>query len=88
MGVDQVLVLLSEALHTGAIVAGPILLVSLVIGILVSILQVATQVQEMTLTFVPKLIGVAMLILFFGEWMLSGLTEFTKSMFLLIPELG
>jgi flagellar biosynthetic protein FliQ len=67
--------------------AGPILLVSLLIGVGVGLIQSATQVQEQTLTFVPKLIGIALVVVFAGNWMLSQLTGFTTNLFEMIPRL-
>lgn len=67
--------------------AGPILLVSLLIGVGVGLIQSATQVQEQTLTFVPKLIGIALVVVLAGNWMLSQLTGFTTNLFEMIPRL-
>jgi len=68
-------------------VAGPILVMSLAIGLGVSILQSITQIQEVTLTFVPKLVGVALVIVLTGNWMLNQLVGFTRELFQLIPGL-
>lgn len=68
-------------------VCAPILLVSLAIGFGISLLQAVTQVQEFTLTFVPKLAGVALVIVVAGNWMLAQLLGFTREMFALIPRL-
>lgn len=68
-------------------VAGPVLVVSLALGLGVSLLQSLTQIQEVTLTFVPKLIGVALVIVVAGNWMLNQLVSFTKQLFDLIPSL-
>lgn len=76
---DFVLQALREALLTAAMVAAPLLLAVLVVGLLISILQVATQIQEMTLTFVPKLIVSVVMLLVFGGWMLSLLKQFALS---------
>ncbi len=76
---DFVLQALREALLTAAMVAAPLLLAVLIVGLLVSILQVATQIQEMTLTFVPKLIISVITLLVFGGWMLSTLKQFALS---------
>ena len=65
----------------------PILLVSLIIGIVVSILQAVTQIQEMTLTFAPKLAGTALVLLLMGPWMVRELSDFTREMYELIPTL-
>ena len=68
-------------------VAGPILIMSLAIGLGVSILQSITQIQEVTLTFVPKLVGVALVIVMTGNWMLNQLVGFTHQLFELLPTL-
>ena len=68
-------------------VAAPILVVTLVIGFAVSLLQSVTQIQEISLTFVPKLLGVAVTLVVAGNWMLVELQNFTVSMFDLVPEL-
>ena len=68
-------------------VAGPILVMSLAIGLGVSLLQSITQIQEVTLTFVPKLIGVALVVVISGNWMLQQLVSFTQNLFQLIPQL-
>lgn len=67
--------------------ASPILVVSLVVGFAISLIQSVTQVQEMTLTFVPKLIGVALVVMISGNWMMAEIIAFTRHMFDLIPEL-
>ena len=76
-----------QAMLVTAKVASPILVVSLVIGFGVSLFQSVTQIQEFTLTFVPKLIGVAVTLLVAGGWMLTELETFTTSMFDLVPQL-
>lgn len=68
-------------------VAGPILVMSLAIGLGISLLQSITQIQEVTLTFVPKLIGVALVIVVSGSWMLNQLVGFTQNLFKMIPGL-
>ena len=65
----------------------PILIVTLGIGLFISLIQSATQVQEVTLTFVPKLAGVAIVILLGGNWMLAQMIGFTHGLFALIPQL-
>jgi flagellar biosynthetic protein FliQ len=67
--------------------AGPILLVSLLIGLGVGLVQSATQIQEQTLTFVPKLVGIALVIVFAGNWMLTQVISFTQNLFGLVPSL-
>jgi flagellar biosynthetic protein FliQ len=67
--------------------AGPVLLVSLLIGLGVGLVQSATQIQEQTLTFVPKLVGIALVILIAGNWMLSQVISFTQNLFDMVPTL-
>ncbi len=61
--------------------AGPVLVAGLLVGVLVSLLQAATQVQEMTLVFIPKILAVATAIVVFGPWMFAALTDFTIALF-------
>jgi len=75
-------------LWTAAIVAGPILGAILIVGILISVIQVATQIQEMTLTYVPKLIVSVVLLIILGSWMIGKLVQFSRGLFLLIPSLA
>jgi flagellar biosynthetic protein FliQ len=72
---------MQRALYTTLMVGGPIILVSMVVGLCVSILQAATQINEATLTFVPKLIVVALVLMIFGPMMASQLTDFTQYVF-------
>ena len=81
MDPDFAIRLLDDTLISAIKMVLPILLVTLVVGLLISIVQVVTQVQEMTLTFVPKVIGVAVVCLVLGGWMLSVATELAKRMF-------
>jgi flagellar biosynthetic protein FliQ len=67
--------------------AGPVLAVSLALGLAVSLFQSVTQIQEATLSFVPKLAGVAVVIVVAGNWMLNQLVAFTNQLFKLIPSL-
>jgi flagellar biosynthetic protein FliQ len=76
-----VLGLARQALLVALEIGAPILGVSLVVGIVVSILQAVTQVNEMTLTFVPKLIGVFVAMLIFGPWMMETLLDFSAGLF-------
>lgn len=76
MRVDDVITIASQALFLVIKVAAPILLVSLVIGLLISIFQTVTSIQEQTLTFVPKIIGVFLALILLGNWMLTELSGF------------
>jgi flagellar biosynthetic protein FliQ len=87
MDETYVLTLAQNALLVAAMVAGPVLLVSLIIGSLVSLIQAATQINEVTLTFVPKIIGIALVLLLLGAWMLQQLVQFTVNLFQDLPAL-
>ncbi|NOR43012.1 MAG: flagellar biosynthesis protein FliQ [Gammaproteobacteria bacterium] len=76
-----------DALWVIALIASPLLLSALGIGLLVGMIQAATQIQEMTLTFIPKLIVLALALLIAGPWMLGVLTDFTINLIQSIPEL-
>lgn len=76
---DLALVLTSEMLWTAIYIAAPVLGLSMLVGLLISILQVVTQIQEMSLTFVPKILTVAFTLIIFGPWMLQTLMRFASS---------
>ena len=78
---EVALFLASEMLKVSAKIAAPLLITSLVVGLLISIVQVATQIQEMTLTFVPKIIAAVIVVLTTSGWMLNSLVEFTRQVF-------
>lgn len=75
-----------DTIVTAAKVAAPILIVVLVLGLVISILQASTQIQEQTLTFVPKLIAAAAVGIFLGSWMLETIMSFTHRIFDLISK--
>jgi len=66
-----------EAISLVILLAGPLLLISLAVGLAVSIFQAATQIQEQTLTFVPKLVAILLTLLFLGGWMMNTMLSFT-----------
>jgi flagellar biosynthetic protein FliQ len=76
-----------DTLITAAKVSAPILLAVLVLGVVISVLQASTQIQETTLTFVPKLIAAAVVGIFFGPWMLQTLLSYTNRIFELISKI-
>jgi len=82
-----VLTLGQNAITVSLLLAGPILLVSLIIGSLVSLVQAATQINESTLVFIPKLIGVILVLVILGSWMLQQAMTFTHSLFISLPDL-
>lgn len=76
-----------EALMVTLLVSSPLLLCALVIGLAISIFQAITQINEMTLTYVPKILAVSAALLIFLPWIITKLTDFTRHMFELIPTL-
>ncbi|MBL8087979.1 MAG: flagellar biosynthesis protein FliQ [Chthonomonas sp.] len=81
MNETSVLDLTRQGLTVAVMVGMPILAMALFIGLLVSVFQAVTQVQEMTLTYVPKLIGAGIMVVLFGSWMMSTLVAFTRFCF-------
>jgi flagellar biosynthetic protein FliQ len=81
MDADTAMRLLAEALIAATKISAPFLIATLVVGLVVSVLQVVTQIQEMTLTFVPKLIAVGLVCLVLGGWMLTVMVEFATHVF-------
>mgnify|MGYP005610579641 CR=1 FL=1 len=80
MSIDMVMELANEALYTIILTSAPLLLVSLVIGLIVSIFQTVTSIQEQTLTFVPKILGVFVTLMLLGHWILTELTTLITNM--------
>lgn len=83
----QVVHLVATALLTATKLCGPILVATLVVGLVVSIIQSATQIQEQTLTFVPKLVVAAVVLVVTGSWSLRVLEGFTRELFTNVPTL-
>ncbi|WP_333677786.1 flagellar biosynthetic protein FliQ [Dyella sp.] len=88
MSADQALQLIAQLLWKSFLIAGPILIATLLVGLLVSVFQVVTQLQEMSLSYVPKLAVAAIVIVVSASWMLSQLTGFAQSLFKSIANLG
>ncbi|KUK13821.1 MAG: flagellar biosynthesis protein FliQ [Synergistetes bacterium] len=76
-----------KALFTALLVAAPMLGVALIVGIVVSVIQTATSIQEQTLTFIPKIIAVLFSIIYFGPWMLRLVVDFTVALWSSFPYL-
>lgn len=74
----------TKAITTGSMIAGPVLIASLLVGLLISIFQAVTQIQEQTLTFVPKLIVIIVILLFCGPWMMNKLVSLTTELMSMI----
>lgn len=81
MDADTAMRLMADMLYAAVKVSAPFLLITLVVGLLISIVQVVTQIQEMTLTFVPKLIAVVVICVALGGWMLRVVVEFARRTF-------
>lgn len=81
MSAESVISLAGKGVFTILIVAGPLLLLALAVGLIVSIFQATTQIQEQTLAFIPKIIAVLLGIVFFGPWMLSRMLSYTADIF-------
>ena len=77
--------LTQNAITVMLVIAGPILLISLLIGTIISLIQAATQVNEATMTFIPKLVGIALVILLLGSWMAQQILVFTTNIFNSLP---
>jgi flagellar biosynthesis protein FliQ len=87
MSPEQVLTIGSEAMQTTLMVATPVLGTALMIGLIVSIFQAATQINEQTLSFIPKLVGVMAVLLLAGHWMLMTMVDYMHHIFTMIPQL-
>lgn len=87
MNMEQALEVLRVLIQTALLVVSPILLVSLAVGVIVSLLQSVTSIQEQTLTFVPKLVAIALAIVFIAPWMLRTLMQFTAGFLSRLPEM-
>ena len=84
---DSVIDIGRQALEVTILLAAPVLLASLAIGLIVAMFQAATQINEMTLSFVPKLMVVAAVMMYAGPWMLRQITGFTEKLFSNLPYL-
>ena len=84
---ELVMELGQQTLMMVALLAGPLLIAALAVGLLIGIFQAATQIQEMTLSFIPKLAALAIALVIGGPWMLRTIVEFTTELFMQIPAL-
>jgi flagellar biosynthetic protein FliQ len=87
MDQDTVANLATQAMTLAVEIAGPMLLLGLIVGLTVSIFQAVTQIQEQTLSFIPKIVGMAALIVILGPWMLGQLVTYTQNLYTSIPQL-
>ena len=82
MTVNDVTAIASEALYTIIKCAAPLLLVSLIVGLIVSIFQTVTSIQEQTLTFVPKILAIFLALILLGQWILNTIVEYMTNLWL------
>jgi flagellar biosynthetic protein FliQ len=83
-----VIKIMRESLMTVLIVSAPILGVGMFVGLIISIIQTTTSIQEQTLTFVPKIIAIFLTIILLGSWMIRVLVNYTNNIFMLIEKIG
>ena len=76
-----------DAVYLTMLVSAPLLLVGLIVGLAIAIFQATTQIQEMTLTFVPKIVAVMFAMLFFASWMMIKITDYTHDLLIRLPEI-
>jgi flagellar biosynthetic protein FliQ len=84
---DTVVNLASQAIALGLSVAGPLLLASLLIGLVISVFQAVTQIQEQTLSLIPKIVGIVLVIVVLGPWMVNKMVTYTQNLYGSIPSL-
>ncbi|WP_320966912.1 flagellar biosynthetic protein FliQ [Enterocloster bolteae] len=87
MSAEQVMEIMKEAMLVAFEIAGPLLIISIAVWLLVAIFQAATQIHEQTLTFVPKLIVIALVLLALGSWMSKVMNEFVVELFAIMAAL-
>jgi flagellar biosynthetic protein FliQ len=88
MSMEAMLGLGKTAMLLTLVLSGPVLVLGLVVGVLISVLQSVTQIQEMTLTFVPKILVTILALIFFGPWMMGQLMDFSIRLFSQLPTLA
>lgn len=87
MNSEAVMSMTYMALQVALSLAGPLLLITLVVGLLISIFQAATQINEMTLSFIPKLIALAGTVVVLGPWLITTMVDYMRSLLMGIPQL-
>lgn len=85
---EMVMTLSHQAMYVALLLAAPLLLVSLAVGLIVSLFRAATQINESTLSFIPKLIAIAVTLVIAGPWMLTTMLDYMHQMFTSIPSLA
>ncbi len=87
MSQGEILTIMQQAIYTILKVGAPMMITALVVGLLISIFQAMTQINEQTLVFVPKILAVLLALVLFGSWMMTTLIEFTVKLFDSLPTL-
>jgi len=80
MSIDQAITLVQQMLYTALLVGAPVILIAFIVGLLISIFQAATQIHEMTLTFIPKIFATIVALIIFGSWIFRKLVDFTQEL--------
>ncbi|WP_457639056.1 flagellar biosynthesis protein FliQ [Persephonella sp.] len=80
MSVDQAITLVQQMLYVSLLVGAPVILIAFIVGLLISIFQAATQIHEMTLTFIPKIFATIVALIIFGSWIFRKLVDFTQEL--------
>ena len=88
MSLGEVTNLLRQGVFEVLIIASPLLLSALVVGLIVAILQATTSIQEQTLTFVPKIFAILLMLALLGGWMFASMREYTTQLFMRIPDMA
>ena len=84
---ESVMTIGSQAIQVSLMLGAPLLLVALVIGLVISIFQAATQINEATLSFIPKLVAICLTLILAGPWMLEKMLDYIRALFMSIPQL-
>jgi flagellar biosynthesis protein FliQ len=87
MDMGMVIYIFRNSIMQLIILSLPVLVIGMVVGLVISVIQATTSLQEQTLTFVPKIIAILMTIIFLGPWMLTSMQEFTMKIIMMIPQM-
>jgi flagellar biosynthetic protein FliQ len=88
VSIGEVTALLRQGILEVLLIASPLLLSALIVGLVVAILQATTSIQEQTLTFVPKVLAILLMLAFLGGWMFSSMRDYTIQLFRMIPNMA
>ena len=88
MSIGMASIIMRGGIFQILMIAAPVLLIGMTVGLVISVFQATTSIQEQTLTFVPKIIAIFLALIFFGPWMLSSMREFTLNLFRMIPQMA